>query len=166
MGIAGLRGRRQATESWRYLRGFSLIEAIVALAIAGVIMTTVTAVVWRPASIEAQTVATDVRTALRRTRMLALRTQRAVDLTIDVEARTLRMEGAQGPRRLPPGIRLQVTTADTLKDAAIGRIRYFPDGSSSGGRVTVVSERETIHIDIDWLTGRVSAATGQGASRV
>ena len=165
MGIAGLRGRQQATESWQYLRGFSLIEAIVALALAGIVMTTVTAFVWRPAGIEAQTAATEIRTSLRRARMLALSTQRASDLTIDVEARTLRTEATPVARVLPQGVRLKVITADTLKQASIGRIRYFPDGSSSGGRVTVISAKETLHIDIDWLTGRAKTATDDGASR-
>ena len=165
MAITGLSRRRQALESRQCLRGFSLIEAIVALALAGIIMTTVTAFVWRPAGIEAQTAATEIRTSLRRTRMLALSTQRASDLTIDVEARTLRTEGTPVARLLPQGIQLKVITADTLKQAAIGRIRYFPDGSSSGGRVTVISAHETIHIDIDWLTGRVRAAIDEGASR-
>ena len=46
-----------------------------------------------------------------------------------------------------------------------GRIRFFPDGSSTGGRVTLTSDERLYHVDVDWLTGqvRVRGAGGDDA---
>jgi general secretion pathway protein H len=41
-------------------------------------------------------------------------------------------------------------------DDKIAGIRFLPDGSSTGGRITVaVGEFEQL-IDVDWVTGRVT----------
>jgi general secretion pathway protein H len=37
-----------------------------------------------------------------------------------------------------------------------GAIRFYPDGSSTGGRITVTFGRTQYLVDVDWLTGRVS----------
>jgi general secretion pathway protein H len=37
-----------------------------------------------------------------------------------------------------------------------GAIRFFPDGGSNGGRVTVASGERKYEVDVDWLTGRVA----------
>ena len=36
-----------------------------------------------------------------------------------------------------------------------GAIRFFPDGSSTGGRVTLMVGERSYAVDVDWLTGRV-----------
>jgi general secretion pathway protein H len=37
----------------------------------------------------------------------------------------------------------------------LGSIRFFPDGSSTGGSISLASGRETHTVVVDWLTGRV-----------
>jgi len=37
-----------------------------------------------------------------------------------------------------------------------GSIRFYPDGSSTGGRITVAAGERKYLVDVDWLTGRVS----------
>ncbi len=41
-----------------------------------------------------------------------------------------------------------------------GAIRFYPDGSSTGGRITVASGERKFLVDVDWLTGRVSIKEG------
>ncbi len=36
-----------------------------------------------------------------------------------------------------------------------GGIRFYPDGSSTGGRVTLSLEGLQMRVDVEWLTGRV-----------
>jgi general secretion pathway protein H len=43
-----------------------------------------------------------------------------------------------------------------LQDEAAGSIRFFPDGSSTGGRVMIAAGNEKLSVDVNWLTGRVS----------
>ena len=35
------------------------------------------------------------------------------------------------------------------------RVRFFADGSSTGGRVTLMVGERSYAVDVDWLTGRV-----------
>ena len=65
-------------------------------------------------------------------------------------------------RALPERFGYELITARTERvTAERGRIRFFPEGSSTGGRLTVSNGRESQSVDVDWLTGRVSL--GQGA---
>ena len=41
-------------------------------------------------------------------------------------------------------------------DDKTGAIRFFPDGGSDGGRVTIAAGERKYEVDIDWLTGRVA----------
>ena len=36
-----------------------------------------------------------------------------------------------------------------------GAIRFFPDGSSTGGRITLSIDSMRYLVNVDWLTGRV-----------
>ena len=38
----------------------------------------------------------------------------------------------------------------------VGSIRFYPDGSSNGGRVTVGAGGRAFAVDVDWLTGHVT----------
>ena len=37
-----------------------------------------------------------------------------------------------------------------------GWICFFPDGSSTGGEVTLASSKALRYVQVDWLTGRVA----------
>jgi general secretion pathway protein H len=63
-------------------------------------------------------------------------------------------------RTLASGLReleLKLFTAQTeAVSERKGAIRFYPDGSSTGGRITVASGERKYLVDVDWLTGRVS----------
>ena len=42
--------------------------------------------------------------------------------------------------------------------ATTGDIRFNPDGSSSGGRITLADGSRRVAVGVDWLTGRVTVA--------
>jgi general secretion pathway protein H len=44
-------------------------------------------------------------------------------------------------------------------------IRFYPAGGSSGGALLVQHDAHLARIDVDWLTGRVSLATGASGER-
>jgi general secretion pathway protein H len=35
-------------------------------------------------------------------------------------------------------------------------VRFFPDGGSNGGRITLAAGDRKYDVDVDWLTGRVA----------
>ncbi|PIV82132.1 type II secretion system protein GspH, partial [bacterium CG17_big_fil_post_rev_8_21_14_2_50_64_8] len=58
--------------------------------------------------------------------------------------------------RLPEKIEVALFTAQSeLMDAKTGAIRFYPDGSSTGGRVTLSRGERKYRVDVDWMTGRV-----------
>ena len=48
------------------------------------------------------------------------------------------------------------TAKEELVSESASRIRFFADGSSTGGRVTLARDGAAYHISVDWLTGRVA----------
>ena len=58
---------------------------------------------------------------------------------------------------LPKQIELKLFTAQSdLVSDKVGAIRFFPDGGSNGGRVTLAAGERKFNVDVDWLTGRVA----------
>ena len=109
---------------------------------------------------EIQAAARTVAAGLRQTRDRAITTNRAAVLEVDVERRRIAL-GARS-RQLPRHARLGLFTAESERiDDHRGTIRFFPDGGSTGGRVTVATETQSFLVDVDWLTGRVSIHEGR-----
>ena len=139
--------------------GFTLLELLVVLAIMGLIAALV--VGGRPgtsdttdAKIGAELIASELRQA----RSRAVATGRPVGFVLDTATRRFGIDGLH-PQALPAGLRLALLTgrSDVLADD-VGRIRFFPDGSSTGGRIAVESRSRKLVVGVDWLSGRVAIA--------
>lgn len=96
---------------------------------------------------------------LRQAQTLAMVSRRDAVLTLDVEARQYILAGETEPKALPKDIELKLFTAQSeIESEKRGAIRFYPDGSSTGGRITVKAGERQYLVDVDWLTGRVSIA--------
>ena len=94
------------------------------------------------------------------------------NLDADARARylaALAIDPKHGAWLTPGGVRRTLPQTASLKLVAIssqarkadkGAIRFDPDGSSSGGRIELTEGKRRMQIGIDWLTGRVSVASG------
>ena len=106
--------------------------------------------------LEARATAREVVSMLRVARGLAIRDNREVLVVVDLEDRVMAIDTG---RRLEfePGLDLRLLTGTAeLIDNGSGRIRFYPDGTSTGGRVTVGDDGRDFDVRIDWLTGRVA----------
>jgi general secretion pathway protein H len=57
---------------------------------------------------------------------------------------------------LPKGLSISITSAkEDRPNDHTGRIRFFPDGSSTGGRITLQSGKRQWHVNVSWLTGEI-----------
>jgi general secretion pathway protein H len=84
-------------------------------------------------------------------------TRRDALLTLDMESREYLSTGEGEAHKLPDNIDIKLFTAQTeVTSEKRGSIRFYPDGSSTGGRITVASGERKYLVDVDWLTGRVS----------
>jgi general secretion pathway protein H len=106
--------------------------------------------------LELQTSARAIAGALREARTLAIAGNREVTLVVDVRRRTLQV-GQGNAIQLDPRFGLSLRTATTeLHGRESGGIRFFPDGTSTGGSLILALGERQRHVVVDWLTGAVS----------
>ena len=138
--------------------GFTLIELLVVLLIMGALITLAPAAFHRIVpGLEMKAAAREVAGLLREARGLAIRDNRETTVLIDTEAKVYRLgRDAQG-HELSAALQVSlVTAASEQLDDTRGRIRFFPDGTSTGGRVTLSRDDRKFDITVDWLTGLVA----------
>jgi general secretion pathway protein H len=143
-------------------RGFTLLEIIVVLVLAGIIYAILLAVPMRGASTaDLKASARVLASGLRQAQSMAMVTRQDAVLTMDLDSREFVLPGEKEPRKLPDNIDLKLYTAQSeVSNERKGGIRFYPDGSSTGGRITVSSGERKYLVDVDWLTGRVSIGDG------
>jgi general secretion pathway protein H len=143
--------------------GFTLFEVLVVLAIVGLVTAVVTPGLFRGlAGTQARSVAYEVAAALRQARGEAVAQNTDVAVTFDLGRRAYAVERSR-PRPVPDGVAIELYAASVEQiDAATGGIRFFPDGSATGGQVTIGDGQARYAVDVDWLTGRVRVGEAGG----
>jgi len=162
---SALRSRGQETlgaalrfpESPRADDGFTLLEITVVLFLAGIMMAlAVPALNAGSAGLEMKAAARQVGAGLRKARAVAVGERREAVLTLDLAAHTFEVSGDPKVYALPAGVELKLFTATSeALDDTHGSIRFYADGSSTGGRITLGRGESQQEVDVDWLTGRV-----------
>jgi general secretion pathway protein H len=87
-------------------------------------------------------------------------------LLVDVDARTIAMRTSDARStglptsqtvQLPTGMTVTVTAAAAdVEPGRVAAIRFFPDGSSTGGRIELRLHERRAVVAVDWLSGRVT----------
>jgi len=139
-------------------QGFTLLEILVALVI-GVLLVSLV-----PPLLSGMSGATELRGAarqlaagLRGARNEAVTRQRETVLTLDLAGHRFGVTGDPRIVALPESVALKLYTAQSeLIDGATGNIRFFPDGSSTGGHITVSGPKLAYQVNVDWLTGAIA----------
>ncbi len=139
------------------IKGFSLLELLVVLVIVGFM-----AVLIPPringamASTQAKATARDVISALRQARSTAIVRQKEFVFKVDLTHKTYAVDDHK-IYKMPNKMQVGLLTARSEQISEhVGGIRFFPDGSSTGGRVRLSMENLTLFIDVNWLTGKVA----------
>jgi len=142
-------------------RGFSLIELIAVLTLIAIVAgAAAVSIGSNLAGAKTRAAVRDLTAALRQTRGLAIVNGEERSLEVDVEARTYQVPD-KSPVQLPEELQMKLLTAASEQTGdSKGLIRFFPDGSSSGGRVTLTRDRHDWRIEIAWLTGEVRIEEG------
>jgi general secretion pathway protein H len=142
----------------RRARGVTLIELLVVLMIMAIVSAIVIPMFGNGVSTTDMKSATrSLAAGLRLARSQALATRAETTVLMDIDKRTFRVSGDPREVALPKQIELKVFTAQSdIASERTGAIRFFPDGGSNGGRVTLASGERKFQVDIDWLTGRVA----------
>ncbi|HEX7606722.1 MAG TPA: GspH/FimT family pseudopilin [Usitatibacter sp.] len=138
--------------------GFTLLEVIIVLALGAVIYAVVLGgPLGKASAADLKSAARSLASGLRTAQTTAMSTRRDALLTLDMDSREFLATGEEQTHRLPDNIDVKLFTAQAeVTSAKRGSIRFYPDGSSTGGRITVASGERKYLVDVDWLTGRVS----------
>jgi general secretion pathway protein H len=141
----------------RTQRGFTLIEIIAVMVLLAIIVGLVAMSFSKSmSSARIEAASRDLVGALRYTRGQAIVHGEQKALDIDLEHNTYQAPG-KPIVRLPKEMRMQLVTAEIEQTGSTsGRIRFFADGASTGGHITVFMGQRRWQINVSWLTGRVS----------
>ena len=137
-------------------RGFTLLEMMAVLMLMGLVAGSVAfSLGSNLKGVKTRAAVRDLTAAMRYTRGQAIVKHEQRSLEIDVDARTYQAPG-RALVSLPDGLDMKLLTAASEQTGdGKGLIRFFPDGSSSGGRVTLTRDRHEWRVEIAWLTGEV-----------
>jgi len=145
-------------------RGFTLVELLVVIIIMSLVLGLVGFSMSRSLSgAKARTVGRDLMAALRYTRLQAVVTRKEQRLLVNVDDGFYVIPVKRKRVVFPEGIHVDLLTARSeLTTDHEGAIRFFPDGSSTGGRVTLHLKQRAWVVAVGWLTGTVTLREGTG----
>jgi general secretion pathway protein H len=138
--------------------GFTLLELLVVLALATLMIGIVPAMMLGSLpGAEAKGAARHVAAGLRYARSQAITQQQEIAFVLDVEQRRYQISPSNRQYQLPGRLSISMITGQSeLAGHATGTIRFFPDGSSTGGRITLAYDAREYRVDVNWLTGEVA----------
>ena len=138
--------------------GVTLLELLIVIALMGIIAALVVPMFGGPVSTsELRATARQLAAGLRLARSEAVSERRETFLVVDVAGKRFKVDREAREHALPSKVDLKLFTAQNdLVSENVGAIRFYPDGGSNGGRITVAAGARKFNVDVDWLTGRVA----------
>jgi general secretion pathway protein H len=141
----------------RSVSGFTLIETVVVIVLIGIVIAIVgTSFSRGMTQAKIQAASRDMAAALRYTRGQAIVKGKEATFDLDLASNSYTVPGKSAVQ-LPKGMKLELYTAEQeqISDTA-GRIRFYADGASTGGHISVLLGRMQWRINVDWLTGAIT----------
>ena len=139
----------------RPVKGFTLLELLVVVTILALASTQVGVNLAGDRG-DLESIARTLVTDLRYVRSRAMVGNVDTALVVDLSRGAYYSRAAKIERELPQSVALELTV--DRRDAADqhGRIVFYPDGSSSGGKVRLTRNGRSLDITTAWLNGYVS----------
>ena len=137
--------------------GFTIADLLVGLALLALSATMTAGFVRpKPTTVSLHATALQIAAQLRLTRSFATLNARDADAIFDLEHGRLSGDGLREPLQLPACTRATLITAKLeTPETKRAVVRFFADGSSSGGRLALACNGQSETLAIDWLTGSV-----------
>jgi general secretion pathway protein H len=141
-----------------FVKAFTLLELLVVIALASLMLVLVPPLFSGAVqSTEVKAVARELAATLKKVRGRAIASQDEAVLTLDLTHKRYSTNAGKPAKKLPDRLHLSLFTARSEQiSGQIGSIRFYPDGSATGGRITVTGGTRSLYVDVDWLTGKVT----------
>lgn len=148
-----------------HARGVTLLELLVTLAIVGSVMVlSVPLVTGGTDTARLRSAARELSTVLRHARAQAIARQQETRVRFDLDRRLYTASGTGRFHPLDEALDIRLLSADFRGlDRRVGELRFWPDGSASGGEVLLAGGGRAYAVSVQWLTGRVSIRERHGA---
>lgn len=140
-------------------RGFTLLEILIVMGLMGLMAALLVPSVLSGTdryTLRHHTRA--VSAVMRLARGRAIAEQKETVVVFDLDKKSYQLVGESSSKKLDDDIDLTVFTSQTEVSAEGKKagIRFYPDGGSSGGRVTLALNENYRAIDVVWMTGQMN----------
>jgi general secretion pathway protein H len=137
--------------------GFTLVELLAVIVLVAITLAAVSLSFSKSlSSAKIEAASRDLVAALRYTRGQAIVHGQQAALDIDLANNTYQAPG-KPIVMLPREMHLLLHTAESEQTSATsGRIRFFADGASTGGHISVLMGQREWRVNVSWLTGQVT----------
>ena len=142
--------------------GFTLLELLAILAIIALVAATVSLRTSRSFGVaHFRAVLTSTSAIMRQARSRAIGNAKSEAVVIDLDGRHISLPSTGQAFDFPKEVDLLATVAESehYPDGTVG-IRFYGDGSSTGGTLAYVWRSQKYQIEINWLTGNVAIHQG------
>ena len=136
--------------------GFTLLEMLVVIMIIALMTTIVGLNLRGKQSTDLDSVGRTLVADLRYVRSKALVGSADSAITVDVAGRNYFSQDAAIDRSLPQDISIAITVDEHDISGTLGSIVFYPDGSSSGGKIMLVKNGRQLEVITTWLNGYVT----------
>ena len=136
-------------------RGFTLLELLIVVMILA-FASTLVGINFGGDRANLDSIARTLVTDLRYVRSRAMVGNVDTALTVDLTRNVYYSQAANIDRPLPDSVALELTVDRRDTAGRRGRIVFYPDGSSSGGKLRLTRNGRSLEITTAWLNGYVS----------
>lgn len=144
-------------------RGFSLIEVLMVVGLMAIALALFSGVVGGGLEgMRLRNAAKEVAAQLRYARSIAISSGEATVFSLDVDSAHWTTGRREGDLSGKPTLEV-MSAAQEQVEAGVARIRFFPDGSSTGANITLSKGSARWLIEVRWLTGEIRLSRGGAA---
>jgi general secretion pathway protein H len=141
----------------REMEGYTLIEMIVVLGVLALILSTTLSLNFRGSeSRKLQEQAREISMMLKAARTEAVIKNAETGVEADLSTNVISIHGKSERLIIDKRLRLKLLTARQEVMGDKGSIRFFPNGTSTGGVVMLQSGERSAAVHVDWLTAKIS----------
>ncbi len=136
--------------------GFSLVELLVVLTIMSILVGSISFVMFNKKE-TLKALSTKIVQNMRLVQQRAIRENRQYQVEIDFSENSFYF--IDESVNLPNDISITIRTAESRQiEKDLVAITFYPDMSSSGGIVTLESDKELFEISLTWISGKISTS--------